>query len=456
MTTAVRGKSEAKQPPNSEHHIRRNPLHHPAVEVIQHITSPLTSALCIFGVYKASHVPKIKSWWKATNIIWRAKRSAAYQKNAAPSNSAFATGGLTNSTGIPQHRNYSTARKITNPTFLSQKEFPKAFDLKPPKPSFLGGYRSVRSFSSTPQLRTAAAAISTTATTTSASTVAPAMTVVPGISIPVDGSAAITPQLVHEVPVPVWDVTHNFFPEVMYVPSPFTGIPVVYTSEKIEEMINSFHVDLGLPWWQSMIAVTLAFRFLVLPLNVSLVRNTLRLYINRSKIVALSKKMDSPDEAVQLESAMELKRMFKEEGCHPVKNVISPFLFPPLFLSLFGAVYDISSHHPESVIGGALWFENLSVPDPTFILPVISALTWLATIEMASGEHFPLKPWILSATRLGAVACIPLTMTLPSGVFLFWITSNLFACSRAWIVRQPPIAKLFKVPIIPKKVPAPA
>jgi len=68
-------------------------------------------------------------------------------------------------------------------------------------------------------------------------------------------------------------------------------------------------------------------------------------------------------------------------------------------------------------------------------------------LQMAAGESFPLKPWVLSATRLGAIAFIPVTMTLPAGVFMFWLTSNLFACCRALVVRQRPIARFLGIPV---------
>lgn len=40
------------------------------------------------------------------------------------------------------------------------------------------------------------------------------------------------------------------------------------------------------------------------------------------------------------------------------------------------------------------------------------------------------------------------------GVFIFWLTSNLFACCRAWVVRQPKVARAFGIPRIraPKQI----
>lgn len=34
--------------------------------------------------------------------------------------------------------------------------------------------------------------------------------------------------------------------------------------------------------------------------------------------------------------------------------------------------------------GGALWFTDLTTPDPQYILPALTALTFLATVEVSS------------------------------------------------------------------------
>jgi len=37
---------------------------------------------------------------------------------------------------------------------------------------------------------------------------------------------------------------------------------------------------------------------------------------------------------------------------------------------------------PSCASGGIAWFENLQVPDISFLLPVLSALTWIGTFKV--------------------------------------------------------------------------
>ena len=46
---------------------------------------------------------------------------------------------------------------------------------------------------------------------------------------------------------------------------------------------------------------------------------------------------------------------------------------------------------------GILWFPDLLLPDSTFILPILSAFTWLWNVEMAAGEALMIPIAQLSA-----------------------------------------------------------
>lgn len=45
---------------------------------------------------------------------------------------------------------------------------------------------------------------------------------------------------------------------------------------------------------------------------------------------------------------------------------------------------------PSFANEGALWFSDLSMPDPYYLLPVFSSLTFLATIEVRHGDSVAL------------------------------------------------------------------
>lgn len=212
-------------------------------------------------------------------------------------------------------------------------------------------------------------------------------------------------------------------------------------------MLADLRTTFQIPWWQSITAFTLGLRVLVLPLNVSLLRNTLRIQTIQPQINELDFKMrQNPGTPESLAAARDLKALFKKHKCHPLKNIITPFFFPPLFLSLFGAVHWLCMQEPSLQSEGLLWFLDLTAPDHSNTLPVLSAITWLLSFELGAGQLYHMNPKLHSYIRLLTVAFIPITLQLPAGVFVFWITSNVFAIVRILLTRWGPIRRLLRIP----------
>ena len=86
-------------------------------------------------------------------------------------------------------------------------------------------------------------------------------------------------------------------------------------------------------------------------------------------------------------------------------------------------------------------------PDATRVLPILSALTWLGNVEMGAGLHYEAYPTARLAARLGAVAFIPLAETLPAGILLFWVTSNVFSLGRGVVLRSDAVRRALNIPL---------
>jgi len=67
----------------------------------------------------------------------------------------------------------------------------------------------------------------------------------------------------------------------------------------------------------------------------------------------------------------------------------------PFFISFFLGIRGLANYPLESMMyGGTLWFPDLTVADPYYILPVFTAITLFVTMEVRI--FFPsLKPVIL-------------------------------------------------------------
>jgi len=242
-------------------------------------------------------------------------------------------------------------------------------------------------------------------------------------------------------PPPTFGCSHEAFPGG-HVPDQLPHIDMIQT------FLQSIHDTLGLPWWASIVLATIAFRFLFLPLNIGLIRNSSRLARIRPEIETLGSTLTtSSSEEEKRIAAENLEKLFKKEKCHPFLNLISPVVMAPAFLSVFFAVERLSLHEPTATTGGLLWFQDLSVIDPTWVLPLLSGLTWIITIEMGADEpRTYAMQQMRSLVRFLAAVMVPVTGALPQGVFVYWITSNLFSILQIRALQNPKIRSLLQIP----------
>ena len=213
--------------------------------------------------------------------------------------------------------------------------------------------------------------------------------------------------------------------------------------------LQAAHDATGAPWWATITGATLALRCALIPFNVALLRNSLRLKLALPETARLGFILRHGGEAERTAAARDLRALFVRAGASPWVNMLAfPLLLPPLILSLFLAIHDVclAGDGGGGGLDGTLWFPNLMEADGTALLPIASSLTWLANVEMGAGIHYEAWPMVRLAARLGAVASIPLVATLPSGVLLFWTLSNAFAIVRGGVVRIPRVRRALGVP----------
>lgn len=113
---------------------------------------------------------------------------------------------------------------------------------------------------------------------------------------------------------------------------------------------------------------------------------------------------------------------------------------------------DLLGYEPSLSTGGCLWFPDLTVPDPTHILPVLlsAAMLWVVLPKTMAHTRTLLDPtakdlsWRTRFHRALLVVSLvigPVTMHLPAAMHLYWISSTLIATTQGDYVR-----KMWKLP----------
>ncbi|XVF12974.1 hypothetical protein REPUB_Repub08aG0166700 [Reevesia pubescens] len=208
----------------------------------------------------------------------------------------------------------------------------------------------------------------------------------------------------------------------------------------LQYVIDAVHSFTGFNWWASIVVTTLLIRGATLPL-----------LINQLKATT---KMTDADSLSMAEGQNEMKKVFNEYGVTPFTPLKGLFIQGPIFVSFFIAISTMAEKMPSFKSGGAYWFMDLSTPDSLYILPVLTALTFLITVEcnMQEGmEGNPAAKTMKNVSRVLAALTVPFTMSFPKAIFCYWITSNLFSLTYGLVLKAPGVKKAIGVPEIPKQ-----
>jgi YidC/Oxa1 family membrane protein insertase len=186
-----------------------------------------------------------------------------------------------------------------------------------------------------------------------------------------------------------------------------------------------FHQTVGAPWWLSIAMLTVVVRALLFPLTVKQVKSM-------RSVQDLKPDMDRVRAQYQnnpQKQREEMTKLYQERGVNPLGGCLPILVQMPIFIGIFyvirlfgGTPGRTEPKYPSFVDGGILWFQDLSHADPTYLLPIISAVTMLCATEITLKNADPQQRWLM---RLLPVGFTVFLISFPAGLFVYWITSNL-------------------------------
>ncbi len=198
-----------------------------------------------------------------------------------------------------------------------------------------------------------------------------------------------------------------------------------------------FHQTLGAPWWLSIVMLTVIVRTLLFPLTVKQVRSMRAMQDLKPE---MDKVRAQYRDNVQRQRE-EMAKVYQERGVNPLGGCLPILVQMPIFIGIFYVIRQFGGYRVGDRVvpprfesfheGGILWFQNLSNADPTYLLPIISAVTMLAATEITSKNVDPQQRWLMRLLPIGFTAFL---LNFPAGLFVYWITSNLVTLVQNYVI----------------------
>lgn len=228
-------------------------------------------------------------------------------------------------------------------------------------------------------------------------------------------------------------------------------------SGMVQQLLDILHASTGLPWWATIAISTMVVKICLLPLTIKGQKSSIHMNNHLPQMQHLQAKMtEARNTGNQLEAARianELVVFMKEKNVNPLKSMIIPMAQAPVFISFFFALRGMANLPMESFkTGGMLWFTDLTVADPYYLLPLITSVSLFCTLELGaeSGVRNDNLQWTRYIFRCLPLVIFPVTMNFPSALLCYWVTSNLFTLCQVGVLRIPAVRNRLNIPALVK------
>jgi len=234
------------------------------------------------------------------------------------------------------------------------------------------------------------------------------------------------------------------------------------------DAIQWIHESVGLPWWGAIVAINIGLRACTMPLaflsqkfSSDAVMYNLRLSDVKKLYLQANHTADGREAERMKRRAAVLYEAHQAQHGSPMKQLIkvpaammgSFFVFITIFNSVRGLM---DSGAYSLATGGALWFTDLTAPDPYWGLPILCSATTIALVKFglnldqaSSASQNPAQVQMVKYFMYFAGAMfIPFGHMVPAGVGLLWVTNGWVQVVQGKLVRNGAVRKAFGLPTV--------
>jgi YidC/Oxa1 family membrane protein insertase len=179
-------------------------------------------------------------------------------------------------------------------------------------------------------------------------------------------------------------------------------------------------------WGWAIILLTILIKLVFYPLNHKAGRSMAQMKVLGPKMEKL-KQLYGEDRQKLNQAMMEL---YKTEKINPLGGCLPIVVQIPVFIALYWVLLASIELRHAPWLG---WIQDLSAPDPWYILPVIYAVSMFVQTKLNPQPADPVQAKVMMA--------MPIVFSIfffffPSGLVLYWVVQNLLSIVQQWHINR--------------------
>jgi YidC/Oxa1 family membrane protein insertase len=190
-------------------------------------------------------------------------------------------------------------------------------------------------------------------------------------------------------------------------------------------LLNKIHSVLG-NWGWAIIFLTIFIKLMFYKLSEASYKSMANMRKLQPRMVTLKERFG--DDRQKLNQAM--MEMYKKEKINPMGGCLPIVVQIPVFIALYWVLLESVELRQATFM---LWLDNLSEPDPFYILPLIMGATMLIQQKL---NPAPLDPIQAIVMMMLPIMFNVFFAFFPAGLGLYWVVNNMLSIIQQYVITK--------------------
>jgi YidC/Oxa1 family membrane protein insertase len=196
------------------------------------------------------------------------------------------------------------------------------------------------------------------------------------------------------------------------------AVPLFWVLNEIHKMVNN--------WGVAIILLTVIIKLIFYPLSAASYKSMAKMKVLAPKLQRLKERYG--DDRQRMHQAM--MELYKTEKINPLGGCLPIAVQIPVFIALYWVLL-LSVELRQAPF--VWWIQDLSRPDPFYILPVLMGATMFIQTWLNPTPPDPMQAKLM---KIMPLAFSVFFFFFPSGLVLYWLVNNILSIAQQWRITR--------------------
>ena len=194
--------------------------------------------------------------------------------------------------------------------------------------------------------------------------------------------------------------------------------PIFWLMEQIQKVLSN--------WGWTIIVLTILIKLAFFPLSAASYRSMAKMKLVTPKMTAIRERHKGDPQ--KMNAAM--MELYKTEKINPLGGCLPVVVQIPVFIALYWVLLASVEMRHAPWLG---WIQDLSAPDPWYILPVVMAASMFVQTKLNPTPPDPIQAKVM---MIMPIAFSVMFFFFPAGLVLYWVVNNLLSIGQQWVITR--------------------